>query len=163
MLSVLLQGCILYYVVCHGHAVVNSIQPQTLAVWCGANSSQGGVPLYPQRRRSWARVAWLLSTAPAMPLGLVGIRLEAETLPVAQVSGSLGEVAVKVSKFKNLPVVAGQEMLRQIGHRSNCSWHQVSNQNRHVYALHREAQWSMKCLHNTEDPRYDQKGAREGS
>eukprot|EP00439_Symbiodinium_sp_Y106_P054768 s2700_g7.t1 len=55
------------------------------------------------------------------------------------VSGSLGEVAVKVSKFKNLPV--------------------VSNQNRHVYALHREAQWSMKCLHNTEDPRYDQKGA----
>ncbi|CAE7942462.1 DTX45, partial [Symbiodinium sp. KB8] len=55
------------------------------------------------------------------------------------VSGSLGEVAVKVSKFKNLPL--------------------VSNQNRHVYALHREAQWSMKCLHNTEDPRYDEKGA----
>ncbi|CAE7518322.1 DTX45 [Symbiodinium natans] len=54
------------------------------------------------------------------------------------VSGSLGEVAIKVSKFKNLP--------------------SVSNQNRHIYALHREAQWSIQRLHNDSDSRYDAGG-----
>ena len=32
---------------------------------------------------------------------------------------------------------------------------EVSNQSRHIYALHREAQWSIQRLHNTTDERYD--------
>ena len=72
------------------------------------------------RRRSWARVAWLWSTAPVMPLAFCKERAQpfgrtqrgAERrfgfccFSGSQVSGSLGEVAVKVSKFKNLPLVA---------------------------------------------------------
>lgn len=51
----------------------------------------------------------------------------------------LGDVAVKVSKFSNLPA--------------------VSQQNRHVYALHREALWSIERLHNADDARYQPAGA----
>ena len=36
---------------------------------------------------------------------------------------------------------------------------EVSTQNRHIYALHREAQWSIQRLHNTRDYRYHPKGA----
>ncbi|CAK0884188.1 unnamed protein product, partial [Prorocentrum cordatum] len=53
--------------------------------------------------------------------------------------GKLGLVAVKVSKFINLPG--------------------ASAQNRHVYALHREARWSMQRLHNPRDKRHDPRGA----
>ncbi|CAJ1357013.1 unnamed protein product [Effrenium voratum] len=55
------------------------------------------------------------------------------------VTGPLGHVAVKVSKFRNLP--------------------EVNNQNRHIYALHREAQWSIQRLHNSADSRFRAKGA----
>lgn len=48
-------------------------------------------------------------------------------------------VAIKVSKFANLS--------------ASCQ------QNRHIYALHREARWSMERLHNTADPRYERGGA----
>lgn len=51
----------------------------------------------------------------------------------------LGEVAVKVSKFYRMP--------------SACQ------QNRHIYALHREARWSLERLHNPADPRHEQRGA----
>mmetsp|Transcript_17175 Transcript_17175/g.36934 ORF Transcript_17175/g.36934 Transcript_17175/m.36934 type:complete len:476 (-) Transcript_17175:22-1449(-) len=48
-------------------------------------------------------------------------------------------VAVKVSKFRNLPA--------------------ASNMNRHIYALHREARWSMERLHNKQSPKYETGGA----
>jgi len=48
-------------------------------------------------------------------------------------------VAVKVSKFNNLPP--------------------ASQQNRHIYALHREARWSMERLHNTAEKRHEVGGA----
>ncbi|CAE7243087.1 DTX45, partial [Symbiodinium pilosum] len=35
----------------------------------------------------------------------------------------------------------------------------VTNRNRHVYALHREAQWSLQRLHNPKDKRYKAEGA----
>lgn len=54
-------------------------------------------------------------------------------------TGGLGQVAVKVSKFSNLP--------------------RASAQNRHIYALHREAQWSLQRLHNAADARYQATGA----
>jgi len=55
-------------------------------------------------------------------------------------TGKLGLVAVKVSKFKGLPA--------------------ASPQNRHVYALYREARWSIDRLHNVNDPRYLEESAR---
>uniref|UniRef100_A0A7S1F426 Protein kinase domain-containing protein n=1 Tax=Noctiluca scintillans TaxID=2966 RepID=A0A7S1F426_NOCSC len=51
----------------------------------------------------------------------------------------LGAVAIKVSKFSNLPL--------------------ASQQNRHIYAMHREAQWSLQRLHNSEDSRYQEEPA----
>jgi len=51
----------------------------------------------------------------------------------------LGNVAVKVSKFSNLP--------------------SASPQNRHIYALHREARWSIDRLHNDGDRRHHSEGA----
>lgn len=51
----------------------------------------------------------------------------------------LGQVAVKVSKFAQLPA--------------------ASQQNRHIYTLHREARWSMERLHNPRQPAYRCNGA----
>lgn len=50
------------------------------------------------------------------------------------------EVAIKVSKF--------------------CYMGQASQHNRHIYALHREAQWSIQCLHNPRHAKYNDKGAK---
>lgn len=48
-------------------------------------------------------------------------------------------VAVKVSKFSALPT--------------------ASSQHRHIYALHREARWSLECLHNKDSMHYELGGA----